>query len=441
MKDVTFSKQRKKLFLLYLSAFACIFLLLAFIMIQLIRSSSYVQVDNSIEQMAENPNLMKMELEQTKHGDVPFNFKNESLDLPMKPNNNSFNTQVILWSKTGTILNSDIIGNRLSELESLELNTKELDDLTTITLDSDSSDEHLIFRSLILKAETNDSDVAYIQIISNVNQVQASVKQSQLIIVICMVIFWLISIIVSFYLSKMNMKPILKAWDRQQEFVANASHELRTPLTIISLNLEKLFTKPNHTILQESEAIAEALNETKRLSKLTTDLLLLAKSDSHSLTIEKQPVNTTEFIDQIVKPFQFMAEEEEKSFIVEHSDNLIVSMDQEKIHQVLLILIDNALKYTQAGNQIKLTSTQNKKNWVVTLENNGSKIEPENLERIFQRFYQDPLSSAEKADGFGLGLAIAKQILDEHEGKISVKNLEPSGVSFQFSLPITNKAS
>lgn len=438
MKDETFSKQRKKLFLLYLSAFAGIFLLLAFIMIQLISSSSYVQVDNTIEQMAENPNLLKMELEQVKN-DGPFNFKNDSLDMPMKPNNNPFNTQIILWSDTGTILNSEIIGNRLSGLENLKLSTKELNHLTTITLTNDSSDEHLIFRSLVLKAETNTSDVAYVQILSNVNQIQASVKQSRMIIVVCMIIFWLVSIIVSYYLSKMNMKPILKAWDKQQEFVANASHELRTPLTIISLNLEKLFTKPNHTILEESEAIAEALNETKRLSKLTTDLLLLAKSDSRSLTIEKQSVDVTEFINQIVKPFQFMAEEEDKSFIVEHSENLTVSMDREKIHQVLLILIDNALKYTQAGNQIKLTSERNKKNWVMTLENNGSQIEPENLERIFQRFYQDPLSSSEKTDGFGLGLAIAKQILDEHDGKISVRNLEPSGVSFQISLPIERK--
>ena len=338
------------------------------------------------------------------------------------------------------MMNTSLIGNRLSELENLKLDTSNLESITTLSLTSSDNLEQLSFRSLTLPASTNQHDVAYIQIISNVNQIQASVKQSQMIIIISMILFWFLSIAISYYLATNNMKPVLKAWDKQQEFVANASHELRTPLTIISLNLEKLFTKPNHTILQESETIAEALDETKRLSKLTSDLLLLAKSDSHSITIEKQEVEINEFIRQIVKPFEVMATEDHKEFTMNHGEDMIVSLDKEKIHQVLVILMDNAFKYTQSGNIIILTSQKVKKNWVLTIENNGSKIEQDHLERIFDRFYQDPGSSHEKTSGFGLGLAIGKQIIEEHGGQISVKNIEPTGVSFQFSIPIHKKA-
>ena len=439
MKNKTFSKQHKKLFLMNVSAFAIIFISLAFIMVQLIQSSSYSQVDDNLITMADNPNLLDFEINQMNQ-DFPLKPGNREPIMPNKPNNNPFSTQIILWSKEHQMMNTSLIGNRLSELENLKLDTSNLESITTLSLTSSDNLEQLSFRSLTLPASTNQHDVAYIQIISNVNQIQASVKQSQMIIIISMILFWFLSIAISYYLATNNMKPVLKAWDKQQEFVANASHELRTPLTIISLNLEKLFTKPNHTILQESETIAEALDETKRLSKLTSDLLLLAKSDSHSITIEKQEVEINEFIRQIVKPFEVMATEDHKEFTMNHGEDMIVSLDKEKIHQVLVILMDNALKYTQSGNIIILTSQKVKKNWVLTIENNGSKIEQDHLERIFDRFYQDPGSSHEKTSGFGLGLAIGKQIIEEHGGQISVKNIEPTGVSFQFSIPIHKKA-
>lgn len=87
------------------------------------------------------------------------------------------------------------------------------------------------------------------------------------------------------------MQPIMNSWRKQQEFVENASHELRTPLAIIQNSLQQLFTKPDHTILEESEPIAQALNETRRMKGLTEDLLTLARSDSNELLLQKKPSN------------------------------------------------------------------------------------------------------------------------------------------------------
>ncbi|WP_233487635.1 cell wall metabolism sensor histidine kinase WalK [Aerococcus sp. 1KP-2016] len=99
------------------------------------------------------------------------------------------------------------------------------------------------------------------------------------------------------------MKPILKAWRKQQAFVENASHELRTPLTIIQNSLENMFTHPNHTVIDESENIAQALNETRRLTGLTTDLLTIARSDANEQTLDLALTDIGPFINEVTKPF------------------------------------------------------------------------------------------------------------------------------------------
>ena len=127
------------------------------------------------------------------------------------------------------------------------------------------------------KEATNQGEVAYVQVLENTNQINLFLcEHSKRFLILCMIVFWLGSIGVSYYLSKLNMRPILASWRRQREFVENASHELRTPLTIIQNSLEHLFTKPNHTIIEESESIAQALSETRRLTGLTSDLLILS---------------------------------------------------------------------------------------------------------------------------------------------------------------------
>lgn len=153
-----------------------------------------------------------------------------------------------------------------------------------------------------------------------------------MILVICMLVFWLLSIIVSFYLAKANMQPILRSWHKQQEFVENASHELRTSLTIIQNSLQKLFTQPNHTIMKESETIAQALNETRRLNRLTADLLTIARSDSNQLILEKSTFHIDTFLAPIVEPFIEMAEIEEKHFIFENLTSDTIIADYKRLH-------------------------------------------------------------------------------------------------------------
>ena len=231
------------------------------------------------------------------------------------------------------------------------------------------------------------------------------------------------------------MRPILASWKKQQEFVENASHELRTPLTIIQNSLERTFTKPNHTIIEESESIAQALAETRRLTGLTADLLTIARSDSNQQMLAKETIAIAPFIQELAKPFQEIAKMNNKQFVLENLATTTAVFDPKKIHQVLVILLDNALKYTSQGDNITLLSEISNKYWLLEVRNTGPSISDEDKKHIFERFYREDRSRSKETGGYGLGLAIAKQIVEEHKGQISVRDLQPKGVIFQIRLP------
>ena len=303
------------------------------------------------------------------------------------------------------------------------------------------AESNLSFRSITIEnSESLSSEVAYIQFLINTNQIDDSLTTFQWILFVCMFIFWLISLGVSVFSSKMNMKPLLLAWQKQQEFVENASHELRTPLTIIQNNLQHLFTRPNQTILEQSPRIAQALSETRRLTNLTNDLLLIARSDGNQATIQPEETDIDRFLEQLIQPFVEIAEMQDKTFHFTNEISEPLSFDASKIHQVLVILLDNALKYTQAKDEIQLVAKQiNPKWWQVVVRNTGSTIPDTQKKLIFERFYREEQSRNQETGGYGLGLAIAKQIVKNHHGKLFVSDWTNQGVQFTLQLPIIPK--
>lgn len=230
----------------------------------------------------------------------------------------------------------------------------------------------------------------------------------------------------------------MSSWRKQQEFVENASHELRTPLAIIQNSLQQLFTRPENTIMEESEPIAQALNETRRLSGLTNDLLTLARSDSNQLLLQKEALDPQPFIQQLAQPFQEIAAMQDKRFVLENFANEAVTVDEKRVHQVLVILLDNALKYTDAKDKIILQSEISNDHWLIEVKNSGASISDEDKKQIFERFYREDQSRSKETGGYGLGLAIAKQVITQHKGKLTVRDWQPQGVVFQIRLPLKN---
>lgn len=436
-------KQRLHFFLLNVAAFAAIFLALGFIILQLLQSSAYRQTDESLKQMAENADRIKIEIDRYQE-DNPFLDPGTTMPRPPQSQsengpNNRFNSQVVLWSADGNVLNKDVLGARFNELQNLKLDTEKLNAVTEIKVASnENSGAKLTFHSITISLPDADhDDVAYVQFLENTDQIAESMSTFRTILILCMVVFWLLSIAISYFISKQNMKPVLAAWQKQQEFVENASHELRTPLTIIQNSLQRLFTKPNRTILEESESIAQALNETRRLNGLTTDLLTIARSDANEETLDRQSFSPETFIHELIKPFEEIAQLEDKHLLVENFAKVPVTADEGKIHQLLVILLDNALKYTVAGDRIVLQSEiSGGDNWLLEVKNSGPSIPDDEKKQIFERFHRTDPARGKETGGYGLGLAIAKQIVTAHKGKITVHDWQPQGVSFRIKLPI-----
>ncbi len=432
------NKQRIRFFLTSASAFAALFVLLGIIVFQLLQVSAYNQTDMSLSEMTTNRTLIEREISRLNQSDPFIDFPfDKPLPEGFTPQEELFNTQIILWTENGEILNKEVLGGRYTQLNTLTLDATKLNEIIPVVL----AESNLSFRSITIEnSESLSSEVAYIQFLTNTNQIDDSLTTFQWILFVCMFIFWLISLGVSVFSSKMNMKPLLLAWQKQQEFVENASHELRTPLTIIQNNLQHLFTRPNQTILEQSPRIAQALSETRRLTNLTNDLLLIARSDGNQATIQPEETDIDRFLEQLIQPFVEIAEMQDKTFHFTNEISEPLSFDASKIHQVLVILLDNALKYTQAKDEIQLVAKQiNPKWWQVVVRNTGSTIPDTQKKLIFERFYREEQSRNQETGGYGLGLAIAKQIVKNHHGKLFVSDWTNQGVQFTLRLPIIPK--
>lgn len=439
MKKQRSKNQRIRYFIVNMISFASIFLILGIIVFQLLQTSIYQSVDTELKHLAGNENFLSAQIKMLqidRTGQFPKNDNLFDSEKGTKTPPNNFQQQVILWTEDGEIVNEDSLGSRYNDLQNIKFSTEQLDTIVNINV-TDSNDRTLQFRSITVPImDSNTENVAYAQILTNTDPIKGTVERVQQILIACMVIFGVLSIILSYFLSKWSMKPIMVSWRKQQEFVENASHELRTPLTIIQAKLEKLFTKPNHTILEESETIATSLTEVQRLGQLTNDLLLLARSDSNAIILDKEAIMTNQFLETVIAPYKELAEAENKTFILTLEKEGQAAFDRQKIQQLLIILLDNALKYTNEGDQIELRSTIEKNEWTIQVIDHGIGIAEEQKKEIFDRFYRGDQSRNRKTGGYGIGLAIAKWIAEAHHGKIIVSDTVPKGTTFTVSLPL-----
>lgn len=258
-----------------------------------------------------------------------------------------------------------------------------------------------------------------------------------LIIVIGIAGGTLVCMMAGYFLAKLALRPIEKAWDKQNRFVADASHELRTPLSILQLKIEGLLRRPKQRIQDVGEDIAIMLDETRRLSKLVANLLTLARSDANRLEILRKPLDLQELVKKVAEPFAEMAEFEKKIFLLEIDDQpLLIAADAQRIHQLLVILLDNAMKFTPVNGTIRVSCRREPKYACLTVADNGQGIDPADLPHIFERFYQADVSRS-AGKGTGLGLSIAYWIVSQHRGKIEASSgLDQQGSSFYVRLPL-----
>jgi len=241
----------------------------------------------------------------------------------------------------------------------------------------------------------------------------------------------------SLILSKVAIRPIQAAWQKQLDFTADASHELRTPITVIQTNLEVVMDNPEETIASQMKWLKNIEAENQRMGQLVADLLTLSRSDTDQQALELQPFVLKDAILEALTPFEPIANEKKIKLHVNLIDAFTFHGDRNRIKQLCVILVDNALQYTDAGT-VTVSLTQNEKETTLMVSDTGYGIAPEHLDNIFDRFYRVEKTRTFNQEGSGLGLAIAKWIIQEHGGTVKVESQLGVGTTFVVQLP--NKA-
>ncbi|GEO44518.1 sensor histidine kinase [Companilactobacillus alimentarius] len=426
-------RQQFKLFLSIMAAFAILFLTLGLIIFNLFQSSTYKSIDKDVKSevitVKKQPN-MQQNTGPDPQGRNPNPDTKKKEPSPKAP----FQASILVFNNSGKLLNKTSLGNRYSILKNIKLNKKNLNKKQTITI------KNMNFRSILIKISKNNNNPMYaghyVLIMQNIDTQIQTMENFEKILIITFFIFWIIALVISYFLARINMLPIVRSWKQQTEFVNDAAHELRTPLTIIQGKLEYMLTKPNKKIIDEAESISVSLDEVSRLNSLTNNLLDLARFDNATTKLNFEYTQPDFFLKDPIMPFKDIINSQSKVFQVSLYHHPTLLLDRNKIKQLLIIILDNATKYTPKNGTIRIYDQIEGSKYQFIISDTGVGISDDDKDKIFTRFYRVDKSRTQSSGGHGLGLAIAKQIVENHHGHLFVRDNLPQGSEFVIELPI-----
>ncbi|MBE5756710.1 MAG: hypothetical protein E7342_02805 [Clostridiales bacterium] len=218
----------------------------------------------------------------------------------------------------------------------------------------------------------------------------------------------------TFLLVRKTVKPLAESLKKQKEFISDASHELNTPITIVQANCDILLSED-----KDNKWLNGIKDQTKRMSALIQDMLSLSRLNETTLVLQKNNFNLSDTINGILLSFDAIAFEQQKSIIGSIEPDILYLGDQTSIKKIAEILIENAIKYSDGKEEIKVALYKKDNKTVFTVQNSGSKVEKKERKKIFERFYRGENSRNRETGGSGLGLAIAKDLATYNKWKIS----------------------
>ena len=247
-------------------------------------------------------------------------------------------------------------------------------------------------------------------------------------ILIGSVSFILLSVLVVF-LSRKSIEPVQKAFEKQKQFISDASHELKTPLTIISANADVLAGE-----IGDNKWLNYIQSQAYRMSLLVNDLLNLTRLENNSADMTFSEFNLSQAVLNTALPFECQAFEAHKIFNVDVEKNITIVASERHCKQLFAIFIDNAIKHSDENGEIKVSLKKSGDKKIFSVYNTGSGIRDDEKEKIFERFYRSDDSRSRSTGGYGLGLAIAKSIIDYHKFKLSVENIQGKYIKFIITM-------
>ncbi len=243
---------------------------------------------------------------------------------------------------------------------------------------------------------------------------------------------------IGYFLAGRTLKPIKDMMEEQNRFTADASHEFRTPLTALKTNIEVTLADKNLSITEAKKVLHESLADVNDLQTLSDALLQLA----HYQTVNGnlyEAISIKNIIENSLKKVQLQAKQ--KKIVLNNTvEDKTFEGDFQRISELMVILLDNAIKYSPEKSTVTILSKHTDSHIHISVTDQGVGIAEKDIPHIFDRFYRaDKSRSKNRVSGYGLGLSIAKKIINEHRGSLSVKSKVNSGTTFGISLPVKQK--
>lgn len=231
-------------------------------------------------------------------------------------------------------------------------------------------------------------------------------------------------------LSGRIVKPIAESYEKQKQFITDAGHELKTPITIINADADVLETE-----IEENEWLDDIRKQTGRLASLTSDLIYLSKMAEDGSGLLLTDFALSDLVRDMAHSFQAVAVSQGKTLSVSIQPDLVMNGDERSVSKLVSILLDNACKYSPAGGDITVDLVKSGKNVVLTVFNTAENIAEGSADMLFERFYRTDSSRNFESGGFGLGLAVAKAVVEAHKGKIRAWSEDGASLTVRAEFP------
>ena len=240
---------------------------------------------------------------------------------------------------------------------------------------------------------------------------------------------WLAFFGITIIIAHIALKPVERSWEQQQQLVADVSHELKTPVAVIRSNVDIISQNPDSTVAEQEKWLGYIEAETERLSTLITNMLYLAKTeDERTKSAAFSRVDFSELCEETVLPFESICFEKGLSLEYAIQPGIFISGNADLLKQLVVIFMDNACKYSDPNKPVIFSLSEKQEHAVMSVTDYGKVIVPEEAKHIFERFYR--ADAARSHSGYGLGLSIAKTIIDAHGAKVSLASGTESGTVF-----------
>lgn len=283
------------------------------------------------------------------------------------------------------------------------------------------------FRLFIQRSEPNLVDPRFI------DNAEQRITLSLIVINLAILI---ISSLAAYFLAGRTLKPIQEMVDEQNRFITDSSHELRTPLTSLKTEIEVSLRDKKLKLENVKKLLESNLEEVNNLKLLSDNLIKLTQYNKANGNLIFEKVALTQIMDEAIKKVTSLAKHK-KIIIKNNIDKYNLKADKQSLTEVFVILLDNAIKYSPTKSTIKLTTEKIDHSILIKFIDQGIGIAPEDIPHLFDRFYRADKSRTKKDyPGYGLGLAIAKKIIDEHKGIIRVSSEVGKGTAFNILLPL-----